>query len=407
MTTLLNEQSASRIATPRPFVGHWIEVVSHVDPKYGGLSSSVPALTASLITETRSCIEIDAFCAPGEAILPAEMTKEDITFWPAGHREWTSSGLRQRYKERLDRADGVHVHGLWQASTAVAAASCRRIGTPYILSAHGMLEPWALRSGLLKKLFYSHFVERRNVSGAKCLHALTQTEAFQYRAFGARGPIAVIPNGVTIPSHTTAAVFHHRFPDLLGKRILLFLARLHPKKGLDLLIESWIANRRSSPETHLVIAGPDSVGTQARLEASIREHGLQESVTFTGMLRGEEKWSALCAAECFVLPSRSEGLSVSVLEAMGVGLPVIVTEACNMPEVERCQAGWQIDANSVALTEALQRLFANTPEQNRLIGSRGAELIRERYNWPLVARQMAELYAWVQGGPEPHGFELT
>jgi glycosyltransferase involved in cell wall biosynthesis len=381
--------------------GIWAEVVSHTDSKYGGLSSAVPALSASLAYSSHVSTRLEAFCLPGEETVPESVDAHEIHFWPAGRRAWMSADLRTRFKDALRGVAGVHIHGLWESSTAVAASTCRALNLPYVLSAHGMLEPWALRSSQWKKQLYSLLVERRNVGGAACLHALTGHEADQFRAFGARGPIAVIPNGVTIPAGRDSALFFQRFPDLLGKRVILFLARLHPKKGLDLLLQAWPAIAACWPEAHLVLAGPDCEGTQARLESLIAAQQLQRSITFTGMLRGAEKWSALNAAECFILPSHSEGLSVSVLEALGVGCPVIVTEACNMPEVLENKAGWQVTASSAAISDALHEVMRNSVEQNRAMGLRGAELIQRRYTWPVVAAQMAEVYAFVHGAAQP------
>jgi glycosyltransferase involved in cell wall biosynthesis len=138
----------------------------------------------------------------------------------------------------------------------------------------------------------------------------------------------------------------------------------------------------------------------------IAERGLQERVVFTGMLRDELKWSALAASECFVLPSYSEGLSVSTLEAMGVGLPVIITEQCNLPDVARFDAGWIIKANAGRLNVVLNECLQNSHEINRQIGARGRALIQEKYNWPAVAGQMSEVYRWVQGGPAPDSVEI-
>ena len=386
----------SRVAVKR-----WLQVVSHTDSKYGGLSSAVPALGRHLAEKSTLDITLHAFCAPGEQTTPSGFSQNNLTFWPTSRIEWLSRYLRSRFTTRVRQADGVHIHGLWETSTAVAAHTCRQLGVPYILSAHGMLEPWALASSRAKKLLYSAFLEKGNLQGAACLHALTHMEARQYIRYGARSPIAVIPNGVDLLPAGEASVFFNRHPYLLGKRIILFLARLHPKKGLDLLVNSWRDVASSWPEAHLVLAGPDSLGTQADLEKFIARHHLQKSITFTGMLGEQGKQSAFAAAECFILPSHSEGLSVSVLEAMGAGLPVILTEGCNMPEVAESNAGWQIKANANAITAALNQVLQNPRENNHATGLRGAHLIRERYSWPKVASQMEEVYSWVNGGPTP------
>lgn len=390
--------------------GRWIEVLSHLDPKYGGLSAAVPALAQAIKAEGIQA-SLSAFCIPGEHTIPPGFHAADsqqLSFWPAGRKAWLlgSQTLLPHFDALLRGAQGVHIHGLWEQSTATAASAARRLKLPYVLSAHGMLEPWALSNRRLKKLLYAALVERNNVAQASCLHALTHTEAQQYRNFGARQPIAVIPNAVSLPEHTTAEVFFSHFPALRGKKIVLFLGRLHRKKGLHVLLEAWSQVSRKNDDAHLVLAGPGSDDLQAELQTMVRERGLQASVTFAGMLRDQAKWSAFAAASGFVLPSHSEGLSVSVLEAMGMGLPVIISRACNMPEVAAFDAGWEIEPAVAPLADALLDLLESRKSRNRERGENGARLIRERYTWPVVAAQMADTYLWLQGGPRPGRTEI-
>ena len=394
-------------AFPQASARRWLSVVSHTDPRYGGLSSAVPRAGEAVAATGRFDVSLAAFCAPGEKIRPAGFDEAHLSFWPVSRRPWLQSGaLRRQFSEIIHEADGVHVHGLWEGSTAVAARTARALKKPYIVSAHGMLEPWALANKRWKKRVYARLFERDLVARASCLHALTEAEAQQYRAFGAKGPIAIIPNAVEIPAELSSRLFLATYPALLGKRLVLFLGRLHPKKGLDLLLAAWERVSKEHPEAHLVLAGPDAEGTAAKLVATLTSLGLEGSVTFTGMLDGTMKWSALAAAECFVLPSYSEGLSMGALEALGAGLPVIVTRNCNMPEVTRHGAGWEIEPNALELTAALQDTLRESPESNRRMGAHGAELVTARYNPRHVANEMANLYEYVLGGIPPTNVEL-
>ncbi len=404
---------AETLGFPRPATDgepmRWVQVVSHLDPRYGGLSAAVPALGWSLsegLGAEPVDISLAAFCAPGEQYRPAGFAAEQVSYWPASRGAWLRDkvgghALRQRFTEQIRQADGVHLHGLWEESTAVAARTARRLGRPYVLSAHGMLEPWALAQRRVRKLLYGMFVERGNVAGASCLHALTRAEAEQFVRFGARSPIAIVPNAVECPLDADPGLFLEEYPGLRRKRLVLFLARLHSKKGLDLLLQAWAALAPRHPDAHLVLAGPDSDGSEARLRAMVTASGLEQSVSFPGMLRGERKWSALAAAEVFVLPSFSEGLSVGVLEAMGMGLPVVITRACNMPEVALHEAGRVIEPDLAQLRDALGAMLRADPAANRKMGRRGARLVKRKYTWPVVSRQMAEVYAWALGGPMP------
>lgn len=385
----------------------WLAVVSHLHPRYGGLSAAVPRLGLSLARE-RQEVALAAFCAPGEHYQPAGYDEDHLSYWPVSRRRWIeSASLRRRFGRAVAAQDGLHVHGLWEMSTLAACRAARQTKRPYVLSAHGMLEPWALANKALKKKIYAALIEHANVRGAACLHALTQTEAAQYRTFGAKGPIAIVPNAVDVPERLCADLFLEAFPGLRGRRLVLFLGRLHPKKGLDLLAEAWLSIGREFPEAVLVLAGPDSEGTRERLEALLAKDVAEGRVVFTGMLAEQMKWSALAAAECFVLPSFSEGLSMSVLEAMGAGLPVLVTHACNMPEISQEKAGWEIEPNADELAEALGDLLGRTPSQNHDTGHRGAQLIATRYSSTSVAEQMAAVYQFALHGRRPAGVALS
>ncbi len=406
MSTALLPSSAPTSQTP-PRPARWLEVVSHTDPRYGGLSSAVPRLSQSVAAAGPFDVSLAAFCAPDECFRPASLDKKHISFWPTGRRPWlTSRELRRAFQEEVRAVDALHIHGLWEASTAIASRTARALGKPYVVSAHGMLEPWALANKRLKKLVYAHLVEHAVVRNAACLHALTHAEAMQYRAFGATGPIAVIPNAVDVPKELSPELFFEAYPALRTKRVVLFLGRLHPKKGLDLLAAVWGRVAAEHPEAHLVLAGPDAEGTADKIRTSFAAAGALPSVSLTGMLDSPMKWSALAAAELFVLPSYSEGLSMGALEAMGAGLPVIVTRHCNMPEVTRYGGGWEVEANPEALATALDSALHQTVIENRAAGRRGSDLITNRYNSRHVATAMAEVYRYIANGIPPENVTL-
>ncbi len=384
----------------------WLHVVTHLDPRYGGLSSAVPALGQALSECTNCRAEIAAFCLEGEHFEPCGIGPALLSYWPQGRGSWLhNQRLKSSFEQKIASVDGVHIHGLWEQSTLEACRAASAAGKPYVLSAHGMLERWALRNKRWKKLLYAALVERSNVRRAACRLALTEAEARDYERFGCAGPVAVIPNGVSLPGLRDPEPFFAEFPELRGQRLILFLGRLHAKKGVDLLLRAWTEIAPRHRDAHLVVAGPDSEGTRAQLESIVAQHRIEGQVTFTGMLRDQMKWSALAAAEAFTLPSHSEGLSMSALEAMGMGLAVVVTRQCNLPEVKQHGAGWTIEPERRQLVAALHELLKNRPAENREIGLAGSRLVEQRYNWAAVARQTAEVYRWVLGGPVPRHVE--
>ncbi|HEX4166830.1 MAG TPA: glycosyltransferase [Bryobacteraceae bacterium] len=382
---------------------NWIHVVSHLDPKYGGLSSAVPALSSAVAAATGQPNQLAAFCLPDEHFVPTVTPGVTIEYFPLGRSQWfRSPERRQKFRALVRQSSGVHIHGLWQASTSAAARLAQTEKKPYVISAHGMLESWALANKRIKKSLYAALFERANLRAAAGLHALTEAEAADYRRFGLTNPITVIPNGVDVPAAPSPELFFQHFKNLAGRRIVLFLGRIHFKKGLDLLADAWARLSRQFPAAHLVLAGPDFEGTQARIVERLRTHGIAEDVTFAGMLSGNLKWSALAAAECFVLPSYSEGLSVSVLEAMGMGLPVVITEQCNLPEVATHGCGWTIRPKTEELEAALVGLLRATRESRQTCGANGRKLVAERFTWHVIGRQMGSLYERLAGGREPN-----
>ncbi len=412
ITEISHRQKTKLVAPPshslrRVSGPSWLNVVSHLDPKYGGLSSAVPALNSAISNTGRVELSLAGFCAESEQYSPALSNGVAVHHMPLGRLAWArNTEARRNFAALVDRSEGVHIHGLWQHSTSVAARLARRSGKPYIVSAHGMLEAWALRNKRLKKMIYAALFERKNVQGAACLHALTEAEARDYRHFGAMGPIAVIPNGVDVPIGVSSQMFLDRFPQFAGKRLILFLGRIHFKKGLDLLMKAWSPIAAKWPEAQVIVAGPDFENTQATVKQLVETLGITDRVSFTGMLTGDMKWSALAAASCFVLPSYSEGLSVSTLEALGMGIPAIVTRQCNLPEVAERECGWVVEAQVWALASALTEFLKASSADQEQMGANGRALVADRYSWPQVGKQMGEVYRWVGGGPLPGEVEI-
>lgn len=386
----------------KPQRASWLNVVSHLDPKYGGMSSAVPALSSAVSSAGEHAIALAGFCAPGEDFSPFTTDEVPVHHLPSGHANWfRNKPARVAFEKLVNSSSGIHIHGLWEQSTFVAARAARLANKPYMISSHGMLQPWALKNKSWKKTIYGALIERANLQQATCLHALTKAEAEDYRAYGLNNPIAIVPNGVDIPNDADSESFLNQFPALRGKRVVLFLSRIHFKKGLDILCQAWRAVAKRWPDAHLVLAGPDFENTRSAIEALVEASGLQERVTFTGMLNKPLKWSALRAAECFVLPSYSEGLSVSVLEALGMGVPAIVTRQCNLPEVNEHGCGWVIEPDANQLEDALNEYLGSSCAAVAEMSLRGRLLIERNYSWQVVGEQMSAVYSWMQGGSVP------
>jgi len=387
--------------------GIWLQVLSHIDPRFGGMSAAVPKLAEELRKRQGYDTRIIAFSSPEEtreSNLPSDVP---LTLWPPNRAKWmTDSNLRRRFQATVQASSGVHIHGLWEGSTLAASLAARSTRTPYIISPHGMLESWALANKRRKKQVYATFFERRNLSGAVCVHALTRAEALDCRKFGFKGPIAIIPNGIDIPTTYDASLFRARFPRVKSKRVLLFLGRVHYKKGIDLLLHAWAKISDRYPDVILVIAGPDSEGTVAKMAQLLVKLDISSRVLFTDMLKGSAKWSALAVSDYFILPSYSEGLSVATLEALGCGLPIIISEQCNLPEVEESGAGWQIRTDVDELARTLITALDTSPATYATMSSRAEALAQKNFSWKSVTDSIDQLYQWINGGPRPSSVEF-
>ncbi len=375
-----------------------LNITAHLDHRFGGLTTSLPPFCQALEDTGRYRAEMAAFCVPGETY----SGPESPAIFPFGRLRWMlDSALRGRLSDLIRHSDVVHIHGIWQEHCAVASDLARRSGKPYLIAAHGMLEPWAFQSKGWKKKAYWRFFEKRRFAEAQCLRALTVAEGEQYRSLGLRLPVAVIPNGVTIPESVSPEPFFERYPELRGRRILLFLGRIHPKKGVHMLCQTWARICREFPGAHLVMAGPDPDGIQDAIAAQVQRDGAEAQVTFTGMLRGDEKWGALSAATAFLLPSYSEGFSMAVLEALGIGSPVILSKQCYFPEVQEYGCGWVIDPDSASLEAAVRECLASSPEELQRMAAQSRRLVTERFSWPAIGERTASVLDWLLGGGSP------
>lgn len=339
-----------------------------------------------------------AFCTPAEMAAPAPPGGGQVSLFPMGRLRWIWDGkLKAALAEQIQAADVVHIHGLWQEHCTAGGSLCRRLRKPYVVSAHGMLDPWSLNHKRLKKMLYLRFGHRAYMARASCLRALTASEIEDYRSVGLRNRAVLIPNGIEEPPGADPREFLEKYPHLRNRKLLLFLGRLHHKKGADILLEVWSRLRRQYEEWHLVLAGPDEDGAAAALAAMIARTGISGSVTLTGMLSGSLKWAALRAASLFVLPSHSEGFSVAVLEALACGIPVVITRQCHFPEVVPAGCGWECDVNAADISAALSQALGGSAEDLAGMGKRGRELAAGRYSWASVGRATADMLDSVLG----------
>jgi len=300
----------------------------------------------------------------------------------------------------------VHTHGIWTYLSVAAVRWSKSNGgvkpRPYVVSTHGMLDPWALHNSRWKKIMAGFAFERRHLENAACIHAINQAEAAAIRAFGLKNPVCVIPNGVEVgasnATNRTPPSAAHAASD---RKVLLYLGRLHPKKGLSILLRGWKKAFKYEKDWILVIAGWDQGGHRRELEQLTRELKIADSVQFTGPLFGEARDTAYQNADAFVLPSLSEGQPLVVLEAWSHARPVLMTQECNLPEGFENGAAIRMSATVEGTSGALGKLFALEKSALEEMGRRGRDLVIGNFSWSHIASQMFAVYQWVLGRSAP------
>ena len=380
-----------------------LHVTPSMSPEWGGPAIVVSELTSELSLQGVCC---DIVATRGHRVGINQIAPPDVpiysfdTGFPA--RLWTaySAELSRFLNERAGRYDLIHIHEVWHYPGYAAFRAARKHKLPCVLTIHGELSEWGLRQKALKKRIYMFVLMDRILRNVNALHAITRAEKEQVVKLGYKTPVVVAPNGIEPASFEALpdpVEFIQRFPVLKGKRIILFLGRLHAKKGLDILARSFSTIARRFEDIVLLVVGPNKFGTREKMESILRSEDLLGRAVFTGLLTGEDKLAAMNCADLFVLPSHSDVLGIAVLEAMAARLPVVITEGCEFPEVSEHGAGFVVEADEVPIAEAITMLLSDADLRKRM-GQQGRKLVIERYTWQVAAATMANLYKTLVAG---------
>ncbi len=343
-------------------------MVQTLDPRSGGVARAVVLLSEAMDAQGHN-VQIASLDEPGSEHVHATA----LQVHPLGrgsHGYGYSPHLAPWLKQHGGSFDCVIVNGLWQYSGLAAWRRYSRSSVPYYVFPHGMLDPWFKRTyprKHLKKWLYWPWAEYRVLRDARAVIFTSEAERQQAREsfwlYRCRERIS--PLGIETPPVVSPDEFFARFPELRGKRIVLFLGRLHVKKGCDILIDAFARAAPNDSSVVLVLAGPDQDGFEQELRARAAASGCGDRIVFTGMLEGAVKWGALRAAEVFILPSHQENFGLSVVEALACALPVLITKPINISrEIEDDGAGL-VESDDLAGTERLLRSWLESAEAER------------------------------------------
>ena len=391
-----------------------LHIITGIARDLGGPSRSSQGLVAA-----ECCAGVDAWIYPFDGAEP----------WIDGVRKYKLQDAELSAAD-LAQFDIVHIHGIWDPRLHNVAKMCRAAKIPYIIAPRGMLEPWSLKQKWLKKRIVRFLYQDKDLKCAAALHATAESEAEQFRKLGFRNPVVISPNGVNVPGNFNR-VERAEHVDRERKRVL-FVSRMHPKKGVLELVEAWgrlgvrsqeLGVRAWVVELVYTLNGEFEREYEAKVKARILELGMSyqdadgsvyrnsstpslphsstsPNFIFTGPLNDDAKWDAYDRADLFVLPTYSENFGIVVAEALWVGVPVITTKGTPWSELEEYKCGKWIDLPAEgsnpstweALDEALVSVMAMSDAERGEMGKRGKRLVEEKYTWEAVCKAMVDGY---------------
>ncbi|HEX4199628.1 MAG TPA: glycosyltransferase [Caulobacteraceae bacterium] len=370
-----------------------VHALPRVDDEASGPSYSAPRLCQALAERGH---EVVLLSLAREGARPfATPAHETFAEAPRIGGVGLSEGLRQALARRAASADVVHSHSLWMMPNVYPAWAAARTGALLVVSPRGTLSPVALRRSPRRKSLFWRLLQGPAVRRAALLHATSEQEYRDLRAFNLGQPVAIIPNGVDLPAPAPP-----RKPGG-GRRRLLYLGRLHPIKGLDALLEAWAPLAQRHPEWELRLVGPDEDGYGQLLQRRALALGLAR-IDFAGPRFGREKDAEYAAADLFVLPSQSENFGMSVAEALAAGLPVVTTTTTPWGALPAAGCGWCVPAAAGPLAEALSQAMALGRDELAVMGARARDWMRRDFGWEPIAGDMEAAYRWlIAGGTAP------
>jgi glycosyltransferase involved in cell wall biosynthesis len=306
--------------------------------------------------------------------------------------------------------DIVHQHGIWTGISIVTNTLRKHHGMPTLVAPHGTLEPTALAKSWWKKRLAGWMYEDRNLFEASCIHATASSEVIEFRNHGIQQAIALATNGISdtwLESVGDCDRFRARFQLPADQRFALFMSRIAPKKNLPSLLAAWATTLQEHPEWALLVVGGDEDGHEVEVKALVRQLGLETCVHFLGPLFGQEKRDAFSASELFILPSLSEGFPMVVLDALGAGVPAIVTYASAWQDLHTHGCGWWVEPSPPGLASALNAAMSLAPSALREMGKAARHLVATQYNWATLSVQFLDLYRWLRKGGQAPPFVST
>lgn len=382
-----------------------LHVINTLSPAAGGPPEAIRQLVLAYGKEVvRAHIEVVCLDRPDEPFLAGIPCPVHALGQSALRRFSFSPRLWRWLHRHARRFDVILMNGIWSFPDLAVRSAARHAGIPYAVFVHGALDPWFNREYPLKRLKKTlyWFIQYPVLRDAAAVYFTTAIERdlakSSFRPNQWNG--VVIPYGITDPGHSPEESarqikeFQTRIPALCGRRYLLYLARIHEKKGCDLLLEAFGRLAAINPDLDLVIAGSGPAGLQAKLRADATRFDISSRVHWLGMIRGDLKWGALRACEAFVLPSHQENFGISVVEALCAGRPVLISNQVNIwPDIEADGVGLVEDDTLAGTERLLHRWFQCTPVEREEMACRARPCFLARFTMNRTVAAINEFFA--------------
>jgi glycosyltransferase involved in cell wall biosynthesis len=381
-----------------------LHVIAGFDPRRGGPTTALLGMAAAQATAGLTVTIIGTHDFPASPLPEIERLRRcgvKVAILRSGHRlSQNITRFNLQLSQSVRDCDIVHIHGLWDAEPHLAARAAQQLGKPFIFRPCGMLAPWSLRQGFLKKQLYLKLRLRRHLKRAAAMHFTTSRERDASAQLGLATPAIVEPNGIDLAEFNVPASAQGlpaQFSELGGKPFVLFLGRIHPKKGLPLLVKALARLKHQS--AMLMIAGPDDVGHAKDVEAIGRDLGVNERIKFVGPLAGVDRVAAFRNANVFALTSYHENFGNSVLESLACGTPVVISDHVDFcEEIAGSNLGSVVPLEPERIASAIDLWFDDTRRRDAVRVS-GPSFVQKRFSWADIAARWCEHYRRLAGAP--------
>jgi glycosyltransferase involved in cell wall biosynthesis len=383
-----------------------VHIIDSLNPAHGGPSVSSPSLAAA---QSELGHDVSIVCQLDNGAIGGNDTAgiNIPNFSSVQLHRIPKSGIlddffaataAKKLKDVVHQCDIMHLHGIWDPILLRAAKIGLKFEKDFVFAPRGTLHPWSLAQKRWKKQIVLNFILKRVLAKSAFIHALNEAEAHFVGSLGLKTPVKIFPNGIfpdQYRSRLDPDLFYRAVPWLGHRRYILFLGRLHYSKGLEFAAGAFAKLAHEIKDVDLVVAGPDE-GSKGKFEEKVKYHNLCDRVHVIGPLYGEQKYAALQEAICFLLPSRQEGFSVAILEAMASGLPVVVSEKCNFPEIAEYGAGEIVPLGEDAVKGALYGIVSN-PDCRAKMSRAARDLAFSKFSWHSIAEAVISGYTEVLG----------